>query len=76
MYIPIPALSVANALQEAETKSHEIQVDQRGYDSRAVERRQRDHELALVLRLTLQARHGGRVVDVVPVRMLPRRIRP
>jgi choline dehydrogenase-like flavoprotein len=33
VYIRIPAPSVANALQEADAKGHEIQIDQRGYDS-------------------------------------------
>ena len=33
VYVRIPAPSVANALQEADAKGHEIQIDQRGYDS-------------------------------------------
>src|SRR5262245_4440272 len=33
VYIRIPAPTVANALQEADSKGHEIQIDQRGYDS-------------------------------------------
>lgn len=33
VYIRIPAPNVANALQEADAKGHEIQIDQRGYDS-------------------------------------------
>ncbi|HKW95588.1 MAG TPA: family 16 glycoside hydrolase [Methylomirabilota bacterium] len=33
VYIRIPAPSVANALQEADAKGHEVQIDQRGYDS-------------------------------------------
>ena len=33
VYIRIPAATVANALQEADTKGHEIQIDQRGYDT-------------------------------------------
>jgi choline dehydrogenase-like flavoprotein len=33
VYIRIPAPNVPNALQEADTKGHEIQIDQRGFDS-------------------------------------------
>ena len=33
VYIRIPAPNVANALHEADAKGHEIQIDQRGYDS-------------------------------------------
>ena len=33
VYIRIPAPSVPNPLQEADAKGHEIQIDQRGYDS-------------------------------------------
>ena len=33
VYIRIPAPNVPNALQEADSKGHEIQIDQRGYDS-------------------------------------------
>jgi choline dehydrogenase-like flavoprotein len=33
VYIRIPAPTVPNALQEADNKGHEIQIDQRGYDS-------------------------------------------
>jgi hypothetical protein len=33
VYIRIPAPNVANALQEADAKGHEIQIDQRGYNS-------------------------------------------
>jgi Domain of Unknown Function (DUF1080) len=33
VYIRIPDPNVANALQEADAKGHEIQIDQRGYDS-------------------------------------------
>src|SRR5712692_4228231 len=33
VYIRIPAPNVPNALQEADNKGHEIQIDQRGYDS-------------------------------------------
>jgi hypothetical protein len=33
VYIRIPAPSVPNALQEADNKGHEIQIDERGYDS-------------------------------------------
>jgi choline dehydrogenase-like flavoprotein len=33
IYIRIPAPDVANALQAADTQGHEIQIDQRGYDS-------------------------------------------
>ncbi len=33
VYIRIPAPNVPNALQEADSKGHEIQVDQRGFDS-------------------------------------------
>lgn len=33
VYIRIPAPNVPNALQAADTKGHEIQIDQRGYDS-------------------------------------------
>jgi hypothetical protein len=33
VYIRIPPPNVANALQEADNKGHEIQIDQRGYDS-------------------------------------------
>src|SRR5438445_10040516 len=33
VYVRVPAPNVPNALQEADTKGHEIQIDQRGYDS-------------------------------------------
>jgi Domain of Unknown Function (DUF1080) len=33
IYIRIPAPNVANALQAADAQGHEIQIDQRGYDS-------------------------------------------
>ena len=33
VYIRIPAPTVANALQQADSQGHEIQIDQRGYDS-------------------------------------------
>ncbi len=33
VYIRIPAPNVPNALQEADAKGHEIQIDQRGFDS-------------------------------------------
>ena len=33
VYIRIPAPNVPNALQAADAKGHEIQIDQRGYDS-------------------------------------------
>jgi hypothetical protein len=33
VYIRIPSPNVPNALQEADNKGHEIQIDQRGYDS-------------------------------------------
>jgi len=33
VYIRIPAPSVPNALQEADAKGHEVQIDQRGFDS-------------------------------------------
>ena len=33
VYIRIPALTVANALQAADSQGHEIQIDQRGFDS-------------------------------------------
>src|SRR5262249_53230764 len=33
VYIRIPAPNVANALQAADAQGHEIQIDQRGYDS-------------------------------------------
>lgn len=33
VYIRIPAPNVPNALQEADSKGHEIQIDQRGFDS-------------------------------------------
>ena len=33
VYIRVPAPTVSNALQEADAKGHEIQIDQRGYDS-------------------------------------------
>lgn len=33
IYIRIPAANVANALQQADAMGHEIQIDQRGYDS-------------------------------------------
>jgi Domain of Unknown Function (DUF1080) len=33
VYIRIPAPTVPNALQEADAKGHEIQIDPRGYDS-------------------------------------------
>ena len=33
VYIRIPAPNVPNALQEADAKGHEVQIDQRGYDS-------------------------------------------
>jgi 3-keto-disaccharide hydrolase/GMC oxidoreductase len=33
IYIRIPAPTVANALQQADALGHEIQIDQRGYDS-------------------------------------------
>ena len=33
VYIRIPAPNVPNALQEADNKGHEIQIDERGYDS-------------------------------------------
>jgi choline dehydrogenase-like flavoprotein len=33
VYIRIPAPTVSNPLQEADSKGHEIQIDQRGYDS-------------------------------------------
>jgi hypothetical protein len=33
VYIRIPAPGVANALQAADAQGHEIQIDQRGYDS-------------------------------------------
>jgi hypothetical protein len=33
VYIRIPSPNVPNALQEADSKGHEIQIDQRGYDS-------------------------------------------
>jgi hypothetical protein len=33
VYIRIPPPNVPNALQEADNKGHEIQIDQRGYDS-------------------------------------------
>ena len=33
VYIRIPAPTVANALQAADTQGHEIQIDQRGFDS-------------------------------------------
>ncbi len=33
VYIRIPASNAANALQAADTQGHEIQIDQRGYDS-------------------------------------------
>jgi choline dehydrogenase-like flavoprotein len=33
VYIRIPAPTATNALQEADSKGHEVQIDQRGYDS-------------------------------------------
>ena len=33
VYIRVPAPSIPNALQEADAKGHEVQIDQRGYDS-------------------------------------------
>jgi hypothetical protein len=33
VYIRVPAPNVPNALQEADAKGHEIQIDQRGFDS-------------------------------------------
>jgi choline dehydrogenase-like flavoprotein len=33
VYIRVPAPTVPNALQEADGKGHEVQIDQRGYDS-------------------------------------------
>ena len=33
VYIRIPAPNVPNALQEADAKGHEVQIDQRGFDS-------------------------------------------
>jgi choline dehydrogenase-like flavoprotein len=33
VYIRIPAPTVVNALQQADSQGHEIQIDQRGYDS-------------------------------------------
>jgi hypothetical protein len=33
VYIRIPAPTVANALQAADAQGHEIQIDQRGFDS-------------------------------------------